>query len=108
MIMFVPGLVPGSQSPKTLKPILELLPSDKPLNISVVRYTFLEAILKDTSECIPFLGYLFMFSYIGHSVVVFEGHPTAFESGVRNSDVLFVDSGMLPFMQEDCLMLHTR
>ncbi|HJQ24159.1 MAG TPA: hypothetical protein VKA60_09615 [Blastocatellia bacterium] len=100
MIMFVPGLVPGSQSSERLRQIQKILPSDKPLNIAVISYTYLEALMKDKSKCIPFLGYLLAFSYIGHNVVVFEGHPSAFASGVRNCDVLFVDSGMLPFMQK--------
>jgi len=108
MIVSVPGLVPGSQSSEELEPIREVLPSDEPLNITVVSYTFLEALMKDKTRCIPFLGYLFAFSYVGHNVVVFEGHPSAFESGVRDSDVLFVDSGMLPFMQEDWLDIAYR
>lgn len=103
MIMFVPGLSPGSQSPEAIKPIQQLLPSEKPLNIAVVSYTSLEALMENKAKSITFLGYLFAFSYVGHNVVVFEGHPSAFESGVRDNDVLFVDSGMLPFMQKDWL-----
>lgn len=108
MIMFVPGLAPGSQPPERIDPIKRLLGADGPLNITVVTYTLLEALMKDKARCIPFLGYLFAFSYIGHSVVVFEGHPSAFESGVRDSDVLFVDSAMLPFVQEDWLDVAGR
>jgi hypothetical protein len=92
---------PGNMQEDFLAPVKELLPPEPPLNISVVSYTFPEALLQDTPKCIPFLGYLMGWGYIGHSVIIFEGHPSAFESGIRNSDVLFVDSGMLPFMQDD-------
>lgn len=108
MAMFVPGLPPGSIPSEKLQTERQLLPPDPPLNISVISYTFLEALIADKTKCIPFLGFLFGFSYIGHSVVVFEGHRSAFESGIRDSDVLFVDSGMLPFMQEDWLKVAER
>lgn len=51
------------------------------------------------TRAIPFRGYLLAWATAGHNVIVFEGHPTAFESGVRNADVLLMDSGMLPFVQ---------
>ncbi|MDQ3744083.1 MAG: hypothetical protein M3444_06860 [Acidobacteriota bacterium] len=57
--------------------------------------------MEDKSKAVPFLGILVGLAAIGHTVVVFEGHPSAFESGVRESNVLVVDSGMLPFLQED-------
>jgi hypothetical protein len=41
------------------------------------------------------------FAYLGHNVIVFEGHPSALEFGVENSDVLFIDSAMLPFMGDN-------
>jgi hypothetical protein len=78
-----------------------MLPPDPPQNISVVSYTHVKALLGDKGKAIPFLGILVGLASIGHTVVVFEGHPSAFESGVRESDVLVVDSGMLPFMRED-------
>jgi hypothetical protein len=87
-----------------------LLPPDPPLKISVVSYTLIEAFTQDETKtkCIPFLGFLIGFAYIGHNVVVFEGHPTAFESGVKESDVLIVDSGMLPFIQKDWFEVARR
>jgi hypothetical protein len=93
----------GSMPDEAVEPMRRLLPPERPLDISVVSYTLTEALAQDKTrlECIPFLGYLAGFGYIGHNVVVFEGHPTAFESGVRDSDLLIVDSGMLPFIQSD-------
>jgi hypothetical protein len=103
LLMSVPAPAPGSVDPSAEEAVRALLPPDPPLHISVVSYTRIEALVEDKTKtkAIPFLGFLVGFVTIGHTVVVFEGHPSAFESGVRNSDVLLVDSGMLPFMQED-------
>lgn len=103
LIMFQPCPAPGSMRGEHVENARKLMPPDPPLKISAVSYTLLEAFMKDETKtkCIPFLGFLTGFAYIGHNVVVFEGHPTAFESGVRDCDVLIVDSGMLPFIQED-------
>jgi hypothetical protein len=101
------GLAPGFHlnaiSEKELASLKSLLPSETPLQITAVSYTKLEVFEKDRTwtKCIPFFGYLLAFASLGHNVVVFEGHPSALESGVRNSDVLIIDSGMLPFMAED-------
>jgi hypothetical protein len=103
LIMFQPCPAPGRMSGELVENAKKLMPPDPPLKISAVSYTMVEAFMKDETKtkCIPFLGFLIGFAYIGHNVVVFEGHPTAFESGVRDSDVLIIDSGMLPFIQED-------
>jgi hypothetical protein len=76
-----------------------MLPSKSPLNITAVSYTNIEALTTDMSKAIPFRGYLLAWATAGHNVIVFEGHPSAFESGVRDADVLLMDSGMLPFVQ---------
>lgn len=110
MIMQQPCPPPGSMPEAAVAPIRDDVPPDPPLRISVVSYTLVEAFMEDETKtkCIPFLGMLLSFGYIGHSVVVFEGHPTAFESGVRNSDFLIVDSGMLPFIQDDWFQVAQR
>jgi hypothetical protein len=92
---------PGSVPEEKLADIREMLPPDPPLQITAISYTHIEALTEDMSKAIPFRGFLIMWAYLGHSVLVFEGHSSAFESGVRNSDVLLVDSGMLPFLQPD-------
>jgi hypothetical protein len=55
------------------------------------------------NEMIPFLGYLIGMAYLGHSVVVFEGHPSALAAGCRDADIVFVDEGMLAYLQPDWL-----
>lgn len=103
MISLAPAPRPNTKSEKELAPIKGLLPSEKPLYITAISYTKLEAYLADETKlkCIPFLGFLAGFAYLGHNVIVFEGHPSALEFGVKNSDVLFIDSAMLPFMGDN-------
>lgn len=103
MISLAPAPRPNTKSEKELAPIKKLLPSEKPLQITAISYTKLEAYLADETKlkCIPFLGFLAAFAYLGHNVIVFEGHPSALEFGVKNSDVLFIDSAMLPFIGDD-------
>lgn len=100
MISLAPAPSPNSKSEKELAPIRTLLPSDEPLQITAISYTKLEAYMEDETKlkCIPFLGFLAAFAYLGHNVIVFEGHPSALEAAVKNSDVLFIDDAMLPFM----------
>jgi len=45
------------------------------------------------------------FACIGHAVWIFEGHPTALNAGCRESDLLIVDSGMLPFLSKDWIQV---
>lgn len=101
LIMPVAAPAPGGAGREAEAAVRKMLPPDPPLNIAVVSYTHIKALMEDMTRAIPFLGFLLGFASIGHTVVVFEGHPSAFESGVRGGDVLLVDSGMLPFMQAD-------
>ncbi len=103
MTTLVPVPAANKESDQWLGEVTQLLPSDRPLDISVISYTKLEALTQDESKtrCIPFLGHLVAFAYAGHNVIVFEGHQSAFEAGVFRSDVLLVDSGMIPFLQEN-------
>lgn len=103
MISLVPAPAPNTKSEKDLAPVRSILGSETPLQITAISYTKLEAYLQDTAKtrCIPFLGFLLGFAYLGHNVIVFEGHPSALEFGVKNSEVLFIDSGMLPFLAEN-------
>jgi hypothetical protein len=103
MISLAPAPLPNTKSEKELAPIKSILPSEKPLQITAISYTKLEAYMEDKTKtkCIPFLGFLLAFAYLGHNVIVFEGHPSALEFGVKNSDALFMDSAMLPFMGDN-------
>lgn len=103
IIRLIPAPFPITKSEKELASVKSLLSSDTPLRITAVSYTKLEALMTDTTsmKCIPFLGYLLAFASLGHNVIVFEGHPSALAAGVRHSDMLIIDSGMLPFLAEN-------
>ena len=108
MIMLQPAPPPGSIPKEFVAQVSQLLPSAKPLNITFVGCTQLEALMQDKAKCIPQFGQLLGFAYLGHNVLVFEGHPSAFEYAVRDCDVLMIDSGMLPFLQSDWLDVALR
>ena len=89
-----------------------VLPSRKTLRLTAVSHTRMDDFMNNNLsmeerltavvKCIPFTGQMAAFAGVnGHSVLIFEGHPSVFEAGVRNCDVLFIDSGMLKFLQED-------
>jgi hypothetical protein len=103
MVILFPAPSPNTKSGEQLVPIKKILPGEAPLQISVISYTKLQPYLQDETKqkCIPFLGFLAAFAYLGHNVIVFEGHSSVLEMGISHSDVLFIDSGMLPFLQDD-------
>jgi hypothetical protein len=98
LTMFSPGPEPNIIPEEVIAQEQLLMPPDPPLKISVISYTHVEALATQIDKAIPLLGHLYSWAFLGHSVIVFEGHPSAFESGVRDCDVLVVDSGMFPFM----------
>ncbi|HTP03052.1 MAG TPA: hypothetical protein VMJ64_16875 [Anaerolineales bacterium] len=103
IVSLSPSPLPNTKTGKELAPLRSLLGTDQPLQITAISYTRLEAYLEDRSKtkCIPFLGLLLGFAYLGHSVLVFEGHPSALAAGVKGSDLVIIDSGMLPFLPAD-------
>ncbi len=74
----------------------ELVPPKPQINIAVIAYTYLDALKENLLRAIPFFGFLLGFAALGHTIWVFEGHPTALSAGCREADLLLVDSGMLP------------
>jgi hypothetical protein len=76
----------------------QVLPGARSLNITAISYTGEERSPDDQRQ-LPFLSMLMQFAYLGHRIVVFEGHPSGFAASLRDADVLIVDSGMLPFLQ---------
>ncbi len=82
--------------------VLEKYIPRKPVRqVAVIAYTDINALKKDMRKAIPFVDYLLGFSALGHSVWIFEGHPSSLSAGCRDADLLLVDSAMLPFLEED-------
>src|SRR5260221_14492327 len=84
-----------------LNDIEGLVPPQPMMNISVIALNEIPAILSEAQQTIPFFGYLRGLCYIGHKVLVFEGHSSALAAGVADADLLIVDGGMIPFLQPD-------
>ena len=93
----LPSEIPADE----LLRLTSLIPPHPPKNISVITYTFLEALKKDILQAIPFFGFLLGFAAIGHRVWIFEGHSSALQAGCREADILIVDGGILPFLGDD-------
>jgi hypothetical protein len=92
---------PGSMDGSAVQAIEKIAPQQKPSNIAVIAFTQLDAIMKSISKAIPFLGYIMGLSYIGHNVIVFEGHPSAIKAGCRDADMVIADEAMVPHLQRD-------
>lgn len=50
---------------------------------------------------IPFLGYLFALSGVGHNIVAFEGHSSALQIGCKDVDLVLIDGAMVDHLQKD-------
>jgi hypothetical protein len=88
--------------PSENRAVLEdLIPSEKPLKIAVITYTFLDALRENVRKAIPFFDYLLGFACIGHSLWIFEGHTSVLEMGCAGADFVLVDQRMLPFLEPD-------
>ena len=74
-------------------------------NVAATAYTELSAPTAGISQSVPFFGFVLGFAYIGHAVWVFEGHPSALAAGCRDADVLIVDGGMVPHLQNDWMAI---
>src|SRR5260370_1170918 len=73
-LRIVTAPAPGSMSPVHVDPVRRIFPGSQ-LNITVVSFTAADALAKNDAQCIPMLGILAGLAYVGHNVLVFEGHP---------------------------------
>jgi hypothetical protein len=108
LLMIVNAPKPGGVPDQFIEQVKALLPSDKPLNITAIGFTALDALMKDKAKCIPMLGQLLGLAYVGHNVLVFEGHASALEHALKGCDVLWIDSAMLPFLEESWIHVAYR
>lgn len=79
----------------------KIAPSIRPLDITVIAYIQFDALVQTQAKPAPIIGLTIGLSRIGHCVVVFEGHPSAFHAGCRDADLLVVDETMIPHLQKD-------
>jgi hypothetical protein len=108
MLMLQPCPPPGSMPANMVTQIERLVSPKVKRKIAVIAYTELKAITAGLQKAIPFFGMLVGMAYIGHSVWIFEGHPSALAAGCKEADVLIVDSGMVPHLPSDWQTLASR
>jgi hypothetical protein len=106
-IMVIP-VPPRSAAMDARIPKLPDIPSDRPGNIAVIGNTGILGSaqgkppdLQEAAKVIPFLGWLIGLGYAGHHVWIFEGHSSALAAGLEHAEILIVDSGMIPSLQND-------
>jgi hypothetical protein len=103
-LMVVPRLTETAELRKMAESMKSIVSDAVQRNIAAIAYTVFEpgpqgsVGLEEVGRAIPFLGMLVGLSYIGHAVWVFEGHASALVAGVREADLLLVDSAMQPFL----------
>jgi hypothetical protein len=100
-VAVVDGLLPGTAPDRFVETARFFLPFNRPLNITAIGYCGSKPLKRDDLKRLPFVAAMLSFTYVGHSVVVFEGHSSGFEAALRGADVLMVDSYMLPHLQHD-------
>lgn len=112
LIMGLPCPAQGSVAPQMVAGIRAIVPEEQPQDVTaiafndVVKRGALDA--SKVNELIPFTGYLIGMAYVGHSVIVFEGHPSALAAGCRDADLLIVDGAMAGHLQEDWVVVAAR
>lgn len=91
----------GSMKQNLVSQIEQVLSPKVKKKVAVIGYTEQKAVTENIQKAIPFFGMLIGIAYIGHSVWVFEGHPSALAAGCKEADVLMVDGHMVPYLSAD-------
>ena len=99
---------PGSMDAASVQAIQKVAPTHSPSNIAVIAFTQFDPAVTSMAKAIPFLGYVMGLSYIGHNVVVFEGHASAINAACREADMVIVDEAMVPHLQHDWMSAVLR
>jgi hypothetical protein len=114
-VLFFPLPPPPPETSQMAKQLAAVIPSDRSRNIAVISSTEFTmnrtgtgASLQEANSAIPFIGILCGLAYLGHRIWIFEGHASALAQGLEHSEVLVVDSGMLPFLQPDWMQVAQR
>lgn len=91
-------------SPQMLEGVRGIVPEQPKQQITVIANNNVVAASAFTAgeanELIPFLGYLMGMAFDGHTVVVFEGHPSALAKGCEGSTLLLLDQAMMEHLQD--------
>jgi hypothetical protein len=105
--LIMPVLCPPASavSPQMLEDVRLMVPEHPKQQITVIANNNVVATgaftAREANGLIPILGYLLGMAFDGHTVVVFEGHPSALAAGCEGSTMLFVDKAMVEYLQPD-------
>jgi hypothetical protein len=103
--LLMPALAASSVKPEMVAAVERMIPSESLRNVAVIGNTTLPAnvppSIQALNQVIPFFGMLMGFTYIGHSVWVFDGALNQFGPGCRDADVLMVDSALVPILSDN-------
>ena len=102
-LLFPLGSVPpNSKRAEDVALMEKLVPRNPPVNITAIALNTVETLLDGGwKRSIPFAGLLLGFAYIGHNVIITEGHPSILAAACKDADLLLVDAGMVPFLEAD-------
>jgi hypothetical protein len=101
VLMLQPCPPAGSMPAKVVSQIEKLISPKVKRKVAVIAYTEMKAVTTNLAKAIPFFGMLSGVAYIGHSVWVFEGHPSALAAGCKDADLVIVDGEMIPHLAAD-------
>ncbi len=101
---------PGARPASVVMDIRSRFPVEPPGIVMAIANNELLAVreIRGAERAIPFLGYLMDLGYAGHAVTIFEGHPSALRYGLVGADLLVLDSGMIPYLQNDWIEVARR
>jgi hypothetical protein len=103
--LILPALAKDSVSPQMIASVEQTIPSTVKRNVAVIADTrWAEQAspnIQLANQAIPFFGMLMGFTFIGHSVWVFDGSSDLLSSGCRSADLLIVDSAFLAQLRAD-------
>jgi len=112
LIVPVPCPAADAVTPAMLAAIRKIVPAEPKLTVSAVAFTAVPGrgplSPAQAGAFIPFVGYLLGLAFDGHTVVAFEGHPSALEAGCRGADLLIVDRTMTEHLQADWVAVAGR
>ena len=92
---------PNSMPPRAVRALENVAPSSRSLNIAIIANLQIDPLLAKQAAANPVVGLTIGLCYIGHNVIVFEGHPSALKAGSRDAEMLVVDETMIPHLQKD-------
>lgn len=93
---------PKGSIPKELEDMaISLLSPSEPCNVIVIGNTAPFCNHSHPSSAIPFFSLLIGLSYIGHTVIIFEGDKTTMEVFCKDADICIVDEAMIKFLEQD-------